>query len=38
LGTAWGPEKAEELARAAGFEWFEEAPVGNPRQAFYVLA
>jgi SAM-dependent methyltransferase len=38
LGTAWGPEKAEQLAAEAGFERFEEAPTGNPRQAFYILS
>jgi SAM-dependent methyltransferase len=37
LGTAWGPRRAEELARAAGFTRFERLPIENPVNAFYRL-
>lgn len=35
LGAAWGPEKAEELCRAAGFTTFRRVPIDNPFSAFF---
>lgn len=37
LGTAWGPRKAEELCRSAGFGHFRRLPVENPFSAFYEV-
>ncbi|MEX1006019.1 MAG: methyltransferase domain-containing protein [Acidimicrobiia bacterium] len=37
LGTAWGPEKAEALCRAAGFSRFRRLPIDNPFSAFYEV-
>ena len=37
LGTAWGPEKAEALCRAAGFSTFRRLPIDNPFSAFYEV-
>jgi hypothetical protein len=37
LGTAWGPARAGEMARLAGFGTFEELPIDNPTNAFYRL-
>ena len=37
LGTAWGPEKAEALCRAAGFSTFRRLPIENPFSAFYEV-
>jgi 2-polyprenyl-3-methyl-5-hydroxy-6-metoxy-1,4-benzoquinol methylase len=37
LGTAWGPEKAEALCRAAGFAQFRRLPIENPFSAFYEV-
>lgn len=37
LGTAWGPARAEEMARRAGFGTFVELPIDNPTNAFYRL-
>jgi SAM-dependent methyltransferase len=35
LGMAWGPRRAEESCRRAGFSSFEELPIDNPFSAFY---
>lgn len=35
LGAAWGPRKAEEHCREAGFSAFERLEVDNPFNAFY---
>lgn len=35
LGAAWGPRRAEEHCRAAGFTGFERLEVQNPFNAFY---
>ncbi|HVR31412.1 MAG TPA: class I SAM-dependent methyltransferase [Acidimicrobiia bacterium] len=37
LGTAWGPRKAEDLCREAGFGHFRRLPVENPFSAFYEV-
>jgi 2-polyprenyl-3-methyl-5-hydroxy-6-metoxy-1,4-benzoquinol methylase len=37
LGTAWGPERAETLCRAAGFDQFRRLPIENPFSAFYEV-
>ena len=37
LGACWGPAKARELARRAGFGQFEILPVRSPALAFYAL-
>jgi len=38
LGAAWGPVRAEQLARLAGFVRFDRLPIDNPTNAFYRLA
>lgn len=35
LGAAWGPVRAEELCREAGFAAFQELPVDSPFSSFY---
>lgn len=35
LGPAWGPVRAEELCRQAGFTRFQRLPIDNPFSAFY---
>lgn len=35
LGAAWGPRRAEELCREAGFTTCEILPIDNPFSAFY---
>lgn len=37
LGACWGPEKAEQYARQAGFTRFERLPIKNLANAFYRL-
>ncbi len=37
LGTAWGPVRAEELCRAAGFGEFNRLAIDNPFSAFYEV-
>lgn len=37
LGAAWGPERAEQLCREAGFSGFERLDVPNPMNAFYAV-
>jgi len=37
LGAAWGPEKAEQFCRDAGFGTFERLDVPNPMNAFYAV-
>lgn len=37
LGACWGPRRAEELAREAGFAHFAPLPVRSPVMAFYEL-
>lgn len=37
LGACWGPTRARELAREAGFGHFEALPVRSPVLAFYEL-
>jgi hypothetical protein len=37
LGTAWGPKRAEELCREAGFASFRRLEVDNPFNAFYEV-
>ncbi len=37
LGSAWGPRRAEELCRAAGFTQFRRLDVMNPFNAFYEV-
>lgn len=38
LGAAWGPRRAEELCREAGFTEFTRLPIENPFSAFYRVA
>lgn len=39
LGAAWGRQAAEDLAREAGFDWFQEVePIRNRFSCFYLLA
>lgn len=38
LGACWGPQRARDLAREAGFEQFEALPIRSPALAFYELA
>ena len=38
LGAAWGPRRAEELCREAGFARFERLEIRNPFNAFYRVA
>jgi 2-polyprenyl-3-methyl-5-hydroxy-6-metoxy-1,4-benzoquinol methylase len=39
LGAAWGRQAAEDLAREAGFGWFQEVePIRNRFSSFYLLA
>lgn len=37
LGSAWGPRRAEELCREAGFTRFRRLDIENPFNAFYEL-
>jgi len=37
LGTAWGPRRAEELCRGAGFGRFRRLEIENPFNAFYEV-
>jgi SAM-dependent methyltransferase len=37
LGAAWGPKRAEELCREAGFTRFRRLEVDNPFNAFYEV-
>jgi len=37
LGAAWGPAKAEEYCRNAGFSHFERLDVDHPMNAFYAV-
>jgi SAM-dependent methyltransferase len=37
LGAAWGPKRAEELCREAGFTRFRELEIENPFNAFYEV-
>lgn len=37
LGTAWGPAKAENLCRSAGFARFRRLEIDNPFSAFYEV-
>jgi len=37
LGTAWGPARAEELCRRAGFTHFRRLEIDNPFSAFYEI-
>ena len=37
LGTAWGPARAEELCREAGFTRFRRLPIDNPFSAFFEV-
>ena len=37
LGAAWGPAKAEQYCRGAGFGSFERLDVPNPMNAFYAV-
>ncbi len=37
LGAAWGPAKAEQFCREAGFGGFERLDVPNPMNAFYAV-
>ena len=37
LGAAWGPTKAEQYCRGAGFGSFERLDVPNPMNAFYAI-
>lgn len=37
LGTAWGPRRAEELCREAGFGRFRRLEIENPFNAFYEV-
>lgn len=37
LGACWGPKRAEELARQAGFTSFTLLPIRSPALAFYEL-
>ena len=38
LGAAWGPRRAEQYCRDAGFGRFERLEVPNPFNAFYRVA
>lgn len=38
LGAAWGPRRAEELCREAGFSRFERLDIRNPFNAFYRVS
>lgn len=38
LGAAWGPRRAEELCRGAGFTEFTRLPIENPFSAFYRVS
>lgn len=38
LGAAWGPRRAEQLCRQAGFTGFDALPIDNPFSAFYRVA
>lgn len=35
LGAAWGPRRAEQLCREAGYTGFEVLPIDNPFSSFY---
>jgi len=35
LGAAWGPVRAEQMCRAAGFTRFEQLPIDNPYSNFF---
>ncbi len=37
LGTAWGPVRAEQLCRKAGFTHFRRLDIDNPFSAFYEI-
>jgi 2-polyprenyl-3-methyl-5-hydroxy-6-metoxy-1,4-benzoquinol methylase len=37
LGTAWGPVRAEQLCRKAGFTYFRRLEIDNPFSAFYEI-
>lgn len=38
LGAAWGPRRAEDLCREAGFTEFTRLPIENPFSAFYRVS
>lgn len=38
LGAAWGPRRAEQLCREAGFTEFTRLPIDNPFSAFYRVS